>query len=156
MNLSETLHIITESLGYILPEICLAIGAMFILIIELIKPSEQKRFKTILHFVILIATLLLVNTTPYSSSFGGIIKIDSLANFFKNMFLMVVAASLLFPKVKDDIRNRGEYHFLLLALLLGTFLVIQSTNLLVFYLSLELISISSYILTTFSFNKRGY
>lgn len=156
MNLTETLNIIIESLGYILPEICLAVGAVIILVIELIKPNQHRKFKTTLHLLILLVTAFLVTSTAQKTPFNGIIVVDGLSTFFKYLFLIAVGTALLFPKNKEENRSKGEYHFLLITLLLGGFFVLQSTNLLVFYLSLELISIASYILTTFSFDKKGY
>jgi len=130
---------------------------MLILVVELIFQNQKWKTKTALHGFILLVTSFLIYTIPsQKTSFDGLLINDNVSVFIKYLFLLVVGIALLFPKTTNEIRNKGEYHFLLLTILLGAFLVIQSLNLLVFYLSLELISISSYILTTFSFKKKGY
>lgn len=156
MNLSETLHIIIDSLGYILPEVCLAIGALLILVVELFYQNSQWKAKTVLNVLLLMITGYLIYSIPDQKSFNGLLINDNVSTFFKYLFLLVLALVQLFPKSENRIKSKGEYHFLLLSIALGAFLVVQSLNLLVFYLSLELISLSSYILTTFSFKKRGY
>ncbi|MBA4055272.1 MAG: NADH-quinone oxidoreductase subunit N [Marivirga sp.] len=49
----------------------------------------------------------------------------------------------------------SEYYALLLAIVLGAHLLVMSMNLIMVFVSLELISISSYVLTGFSFSKNS-
>lgn len=157
MNLINTLDTIIENLGSILPEVCLALGILIILIVELIFQNKKEILKSIFHGIILLTTAYLIHdTSNLKTSFDGLFVTDRMSIFIKYIFLLVVGFALLFPKTKSDLKNKGEYHFLLLTLLLGAFLVVQSSNLLVFYLSLELISISSFILTTFDFKKKNF
>ena len=49
----------------------------------------------------------------------------------------------------------SEYYAVVLAVLLGAHLLVMSMNLVTVFISLELISIGSYILTGFSFSRAG-
>lgn len=80
--------------------------------------------------------------------FGGLINLDPFASFFK---ILILAATLLmiFISARDSETNRlnqGEYLALILALALGACVMASSTNLLMIYLSLEMVSLVSYVL----------
>ena len=49
----------------------------------------------------------------------------------------------------------SEYYALLLAIVLGAHILVMSTNLIMVFISIELISISSYVLAGFSFSRKG-
>jgi len=84
--------------------------------------------------------------------FLRMLQLDSFAKFFKIFFIAVASATILFSIRSKEISDsyRGEYYGLLLAITLGMSLMASATNLLMIYLALELVSISSYILASFS------
>ena len=79
--------------------------------------------------------------------------VDNFAVFFKLVIslaaIFVVLMSLLSREVKERGRRNGEYFSLMLALTLGMFLMPASTDLVMMYISLELVSITSYIMAGF-------
>jgi len=79
------------------------------------------------------------------------VRLDEFSSFFKVLLLLATAATILFSLRSDelDARLKGEYYALLLAITLGMFLMASSTNLLMIFISLETVSLTSYILAGF-------
>ncbi|MEW6103331.1 MAG: NADH-quinone oxidoreductase subunit N [bacterium] len=88
-------------------------------------------------------------------------SIDSLIVSPFSSFLKVLCTSSLFIVLfmsKDflkGLKNQNEYSFFLLMATIGTMLAVSSNDMIILYISIELISISSYILTCFLKDKKG-
>ncbi len=81
--------------------------------------------------------------------FNGMIANDAFATFFKWLFLARRRASPSSSprRAKDFPPQRiGEFYALLMAIVLGMFLMASATDLLMIYLSIELVSMVSYVL----------
>src|SRR5262245_47982724 len=80
------------------------------------------------------------------SGFGGMIILDGYSQFFKVLIAATLAlAALLSVRTLEGI-PRGEYHALLLLAATGMMLAVSAHDLLPLYLSLELMTLCSYIL----------
>ena len=102
-----------------------------------------------------VLTLPLIAVQP-GSMFYGMIALDPMAVFFKAFLvlasLLVVLAA---PGSKEFSRsNLGEFYALLLGVTLGMMLLASSTDLLMFFLSLEMVSLGSYIMVGYLHNDR--
>ena len=90
--------------------------------------------------------------------FGGLLARDPFADFFKLLFAaagaIVALASMRARDVIDGDRDAAEWGSLLLAVVLGAGLMAAATDLLTAYLSLEFVSVLSYVLTGFSWRSR--
>lgn len=156
VTLKEYIQIILGDFGILLPEATLIIGAFILLMLQLIWKDGKRVAKTILSLFILgVVSLTVANSNLPGQYFSGLLSLTPVSGLVKPFFILITAFILFFPK-GEDLLKRGEYHFLIYMVLLGTMLLTQVNNLLLFYLSLELISITSYILITFSFNKKGF
>ncbi|MFB3910318.1 MAG: NADH-quinone oxidoreductase subunit N [Candidatus Eisenbacteria bacterium] len=80
--------------------------------------------------------------------FQGAVAFDPLSNFFKLLFLVATILVLLLVVTGRDygVRRMGEFFSLLMCVVGGLFLMASSTNLLMLYLSLEMVSYLSYVL----------
>ena len=90
--------------------------------------------------------------------FAGMIAVSKSTTIFKVLFSIAALATLVMSAVFDSykkLRRQVEFQITLLGLLLGCFLLVSVRNLLIFYLAFELVSLSSYILTTLSFDKKS-
>ena len=78
----------------------------------------------------------------------GMICIDPFSHFFKMIFLLSSFSIILISRYEKQLDKNysAEYNALLLIVLLGMFLMSSSINLIMIYLSIELVSIPSYIL----------
>jgi NADH-quinone oxidoreductase subunit N len=93
--------------------------------------------------------------------FGGLVRLDALAYIARAFFAFVTAltAILSMPRKEGRIsfgrgRGDGQFFTLLLCIFLGMNLMGSSNNLLMIYLSLELVSVISFVLAGFKLDDR--
>jgi NADH-quinone oxidoreductase subunit N len=141
---------IVESLGHFGPEMQVAIAALAVFLIDLFLPLRASKH---LAWVALAGCLLPALSVsilgpPEQSLFLGMIAIDSYANFFKVFFLLgaVPVIILSYLSLQLEGRRMGEYYGILLASVFGAILMASSTHFLMLFMSLELLSICSYVL----------
>lgn len=86
--------------------------------------------------------------SPAVSSFVGMVDVGSYANYFNFIFAFITGASLLFGFQYARLRgfSGDEFYGLLLIAALGMVLVASAVHWVIFFLGLELLSISLYIL----------
>jgi NADH-quinone oxidoreductase subunit N len=98
----------------------------------------------------LIATLDLYSAQP-GWLFHRMMILDNFSLFFKVFALAAVILCTWMSLGNNEIKqvHQGEYYTLLLTCTLGMFFMASSSNLLMAYLSLELVSLTSYVLTGF-------
>ena len=147
-----------ESLAYFSPEILLVVFAAAVIIADLLIKNRESELVAYISLVglgcSLVAILItdsLINSDEPISLFFGMIRLDGFAVFFKILLLLATAATILFSLRSEelDARLKGEYYALLLAVTFGMFLMASSTNLLMIFISLETVSLTSYILAGF-------
>ena len=147
-----------ESLLYFSPEILLVIFAVAVIILDLVVKNRESVAVAHLSLVGCLCTFAAVLFTHFSfgdegpiSLFLGMIRLDVFSSFFKILLLLATAATILFSLRSEELdeRLKGEYYALLLAITLGMFLMASSTNLLMIFISLETVSLTSYILAGF-------
>ena len=146
------------SLHLFTPEIALTLGIVLLLVLDLVFSLKRGAAA----FVALIAlasagVMTLVTTGHNTEMFGGLIMRDGFADFFKLLFLLVTAVVVVVAlRSKDAIdytdgedRDATEFYALLLTLNLGMNLMAASTDMLMAYISLEMVSLISYIAVGF-------
>ena len=145
-----------ESLLYFSPEILLVIFAAAVILLDLVVKDRESVAVVYLSLIGLVCVFAAVLITHFSfrnpvSLFFGMIRLDEFSTFFKILLLFATAATVLFSLRSEelDARLKGEYYALLLAITLGMFLMASSTNLLMIFISLETVSLTSYILAGF-------
>ncbi len=147
-----------DSLLYFTPEILLVIFAVAVILLDLIVKNRESAAVAYLSLVGCICTFAAVLFIHFSFGnegpiplFLGMIRLDAFSSFFKILLLLATAATVLFSLRSEelDARLKGEYYALLLAITLGMFLMASSTNLLMIFISLETVSLTSYILAGF-------
>lgn len=154
---------IYESFNYILPEAVLTIFFVVTLLTAIIPRSEspkgRKRSKYLPACMALLGFAIAgfyvskeVNVSALI--FSGMYAVDPFSVFFKVIFLvtgiLIVLFSLQSRELEATSTKYSEYFSLIISLTIGAFFMAGSTNLLMMYLSLELVSISSYILSGFT------
>lgn len=152
---------VTASLDYFGPELLIAVWAMVILLLDLVLPrraSKQLAWVAVLAVVWgTFKVLALGHAPPEGGLFFGMLAVDGYARFFKIFFLLGAVPVILLSYVArelDDARM-GEYYAILLATVFAGMLMASSTHILMAILSLELLSISSYILVGFHKRERA-
>lgn len=145
---------LTQSLKNFLPEITLTITLALVILLDLIFGKKFKNISAVVSIAGLIVTAIFT-VAQYGKTyqiFRGMYVVDPYSTFFKFIFLLSAFIIVIFSMQSYELRETsakrrlGEYYFLILSLTLGAFLMAGAVNLLMMYLSLELVSISSYIL----------
>ena len=151
---------LTSSLQLIKPEIAISILLVVIVLFDLIF-DKRKNLLPFISIVGLLVTAYFVvqqfglNTFAfrYNISSVGLVAVDSFAAFFKMIVLLTSIFVILFSATSSEIINsddrHGEYYTLIMGMILGMFLISSASDLILIYLSIELLSLSSYILAGF-------
>ncbi len=95
------------------------------------------------------ALYLLPSATPLELG-GGMIEINPLTQLVKTVLLVLAAATALISMDGRFTRHVGEYYALLLLATVGAMFLVSAGNVLMIFVSLELLSLSLYVLTAFN------
>lgn len=140
------------SLNFFYPEIILSCTILLLIVLDLLVRSRRAiaAFAIIGCLLSLVATFDLYGAQP-GWLFHRMIILDNFSLFFKVFALVATILTIWISLGSNEIRqvHQGEYYTLLLTCALGMFFMASSSNLLTAYLSLELVSLTSYILTGF-------
>ena len=143
----------------ILPETVLSLFAMALLLLNVFipSPSEQKGYLGYLSFVGIAVTFFFIIVgwnvpTELQGGFSGAVMQDRFALFFKGIFLVAAALSVLITDqyMHREECNHGELYPLILLATAGMMLMSSGTDLMTIFLGLELLSVSLYVLAGFN------
>ena len=137
-----------SSLAFYIPELIIIVSVLLLIIFDIVPFLKGYSFQMSLGTIILAAISLLFTIDVNSSLFMGMIVIDPFSHFFKFIFLLTALSILIVSNYDKQLDKNisTEYNALFLIVILGLFLMSSSINLLMIYLSIELVSIPSYIL----------
>jgi NADH-quinone oxidoreductase subunit N len=134
----------------IAPELILSGTIIAVLLLDLFLRPERKWWSMVLSFIgtaaALAVELTLIGTDR--SSFDGTYVSDSFAVLFKVFFLSVALVILLLSHryFQDGRYFQGEYYFLLLSAFLGMLTISSSRDLLMLFISLELVTAPAWLM----------
>ncbi len=137
------------------PEMALTFGTLFLFVIDLFWKKSPRRvaYLTMGALAVLGVAAWLLARQPDDAQtlFNGMVANDAFANFFKWLFLGAGALTVLVASLGKDFPSQriGEFYALLAAVVLGMFMMASATDLLMIYLSIELVSMVSYVLAGF-------
>tara|TARA_B100000686_G_C16691547_1_gene917934 strand:- start:42 stop:1457 length:1416 start_codon:yes stop_codon:yes gene_type:complete len=143
-----------ENLELIVPEIFISIAIMFLLILGVFKKNSSILVYNLSTISLILLLALIYNLISISdtSLFNESYKIDKLSNFMK--FLMIISGIFVMLTSSKYLQinklNKIEYPVLVLSSILGMMVMISSNDLIVFYMGLELQSLSLYVLASFN------
>jgi len=150
-----------------LPMVLLTLFALGVLLIDLMLPAEWKRLNAVtalLGIAFSAVALFWRIQEPYRAAqahgvplyhfthgFGGSIAMDSFAIYFFYLFLAAGAITILMSTRYLDIEkeSHGEFYALILLSLVGMMGMACGTDLIMLFISLELMAISTYVLVGF-------
>jgi len=142
------------SLNNFLPELTVIITLLVCLILEIIIRKKSPIVSLVAIIGLLItAYLVYLQYGRQEILFAKMLVIDPYSVYFKFIFILSSIFIVLFFELSEEISSSShsnEYNILILSLVLGTFLMSASVNLLMMYLSLELVSLTSYILAGYT------
>ncbi len=146
------------SLRLIAPELWITTGILVVLLSGMLFRDERKAVFSAFFSLVTIggAFLAIIIQADESSTsrliFSAMAAHDPFAVYFKLLFVIVAFITVLISVSSVEIarRHRTEYFVLVLGMLLGMMFLASSTDLIMLYLSFELVSLPAYLLTGFS------
>jgi len=143
----------TVDFNIISPEISLLVVGFVILLISSMKNSSRNSFMLALFGLLLSGYFVVFNQWGHQQSgFFGMITCDNFGMSFKLIFLMVsfitVLLAVRFMNAKGI--NRPEFYALLLFSTMGMMVMANTTDLIVIFLGLEIMSVPLYVMAGFA------
>jgi len=147
-----------ELLKLAAPETLVVLAALTVLVADLISLRElELRFRLVITALIscvgcalAIAWMLVL---PEHANIHGMLVVDPLTQLVKVGVLVMAILTILISIETDFTTHVGEYFALILLAAVGMMFLVSSEDILMIFISLELTSLSLYILT--AFNKRN-
>ena len=140
-----------QSLSYFYPELFLT-GLIIISIIYdlFLDRSKSDRVGWVMVAGLIIITIILwfQDHNRITTLFSNAIVLDPFSTFFKILMIFSTILVALISLYSDDLNEyrKGEYFTLLGIVLFGLFLMVSSIDLIMVYLSIEIVSIMSFVL----------
>jgi NADH-quinone oxidoreductase subunit N len=145
-----------NSLNALFPLIALVVGALLVILLDASIKKENKSYLAYLSIIfLLICGFFGVQSWGKSLSyFNNHLFLDNFALFFSFVLIiatiLVILISMKYLSLQNT--NIGEYYALLILALSGMLIMVSSSDLIVIFLGLEILSMSSYALAGL---KRG-
>ena len=143
-----------NDLHYVWPEVVMTVAVLLALFSDMILGGRDQK---VTGLISVLCTLLVVYFIARLMGEGGthhvfgLVVVDGFALLFKLLaaagLLVVLCYSVFFREFDRD--GIGEFYAVILASTLGIFFLVSTENLLLLYLSLEMLSITSYVLAGF-------
>lgn len=142
---------LSQSMLYIIPELVLLAFGFIVIVFDLIV--DNKKILPIITLIGLFLGLWALAITPPAGIplFSGMITADSFAIFFKLISILIITLVVLMSIEYKSYSPKyaAEYYALLLFITVGLILMASSTNLIMIYMAIEFVSLTSYILVGF-------
>lgn len=139
---------------FLLPELVLCFGAIMILLVSLWRNSFRISITiTLLAGLVSLLLLATAGETQPQRLFSNWIVIDGLSVILR--ILMDIGLLMICLMTSGRQRRAPEYFMLMLFALGGAHLLVITGNFLLIFLTIEIISISTYALASYSFDKKG-
>jgi NADH-quinone oxidoreductase subunit N len=137
-----------------LPEIILTSAILLVLFVDLFLPDERKSWNSLIAMAgVLGSTIALLTLVgERRTTFGGMFVLDGYALLFKFLFLSIAVIVILISMnyLDETVRSsQGEFYFLLLSSFLGMLLMASARDLLMLFVSLELVSAPGFLVAGF-------
>src|SRR6266487_3908314 len=148
-----------ELLKLAAPETIVVVAALVVLAVDL---TTMRELDTRVRFIIggmiggagCVAAILLMLVMPvHANAFGGMLVVEALTQFVKIALLVLTIFTVLLSIESNFTTHVGEYLALILFAAVGMMFLVSAEDILMIFISLELTSLSLYILT--AFNKRN-
>ncbi len=139
------------SLSYFGPELLLTGTILIAIIVDLFYRAEKSSRVGywVMAGILLTLVALLVNDNgvPVSLFLGTVVS-DPFSTFFRILILIATICTILVSYNENELQNQrvGEYYILIAIMVLGMFVMVAAADLIMVYLSLEIVSIMSFIL----------
>jgi len=135
----------------IIPEIIVLLTACIVLLVDLFAPQKDRAFTlavtTIIGLLLAIISEVQLHGKDITGFYGTVVA-DDFSVLFELIYLSVTIVTVFISRhyISENEMNFGEYYVLLLTAVSGMMFMTSGLDLLVIFIGLEIMSISSYIL----------
>ncbi len=140
-----------NNLNILLPEIFLSLSIFTFLMIGVFVKKSFNLIFNLTSLILILAIAMILNSPSYEEKiFLDSFTRDSFSNYFKILILISSLFVLNSSKnfITENKLDKFEYPIIILLSILGMFFMVSSNDLILFYLGLELQSLSLYILAS--------
>jgi len=140
-----------QSLRLFIPELII-LSTILVAIIADLFYSKEKSYKVgywvLTGLLLAMVVLWLTDKTEVTTLFLNSIALDPFSRIFKFIFILATLFVIIMSMRASDLQKvrTGEYFVLLAVVVLGMFLMASSIDLIMVYISIEVVSIASFIL----------
>lgn len=145
------------SLAYSLPELVLGAAVVALFLLDLVvKRKELLGDVALLTMAVVVVLSTRLLWSDSAALYNGAMALDRFALFFKVLIALAAFGAIWMSLGSREIQRNdaGEYWPVLLASTLGMLFMSSATNLLMAYLALEFVSLTSYVLAGFMRHSR--
>lgn len=159
------MNVMTQSLRFFMPEAALLAGIMLVFVVELAFLNFARPMRRLAAAVIALATLAaaavacIATRAPAGVAtpiFHAMAVADGFGDYFNLVFLAAAAILTVCAYASAEVEppRAPEFFALALAMTLAMFLLASANTLLMIFISIEFLSITSYVLTAFKRRDR--
>ena len=143
-----------QSLEFFIPELILTITILAALITDLfVKKSKTNMIGWVLGVGLVVVGLSVHNlsSVPPTTLFLDMIVIDPFSSFMKIIIILSTLLVIVASWVNDELENyrKGEYFTIMGIMVMGLFLMTSSVDIIMLYISIEVVSIMSFVLAAY-------
>ena len=143
-----------QSLEFFIPELILTITILAALITDLfVKKSKTNMIGWVLGVGLVIVGLSVHNlsSVPPTTLFLDMIVIDPFSSFMKIVIILSTLLVIVASWVNDELEKyrKGEYFTIMGIMVMGLFLMTSSVDIIMLYISIEVVSIMSFVLAAY-------
>ncbi|NTV67459.1 MAG: NADH-quinone oxidoreductase subunit N [Chlorobaculum sp.] len=153
-EIQSIISILKGGAAYFVPEIYLSALFMVLIVVDLITWRKNSRFLATVTIAGLLGSLYFIykqQPLPDSEFFFGMYALDRFGIFFKYFFvasgILAVLTTMIDKPLNKQESGMGEYYALLVAMVVGMMMMASSTDMLMMFLAMELVSLSAYAMT---------
>lgn len=148
MNLNQ----IIVDLSYFIPELILTGVVVMVILYDLFQNADssiRSGYLALGGLVLTIIALIGQNVSTPMGIFSNMLAVDGFGQYLKILVSVGAILVMWMSFNSNELKNRrvGEYYVLILILVLGMFFLVSATHLLSIYISLEMVSIMSFLLS---------
>ncbi len=143
-----------QSLEFFIPELILTITILAALITDLfVKKSKTNMIGWVLGVGLVVIGLSVHNlrSVPPTTLFLDMIVIDPFSSFMKIVIILSTLLVIVASWVNDELEKyrKGEYFTIMGIMVMGLFLMTSSVDIIMLYISIEVVSIMSFVLAAY-------
>ncbi len=142
------------SVEFFIPEIYLSLLFMLLIVVDLVAKGKKNNLLSITTLLGLAGSIYFIfrqQTMPAGELFFGMYVLDEFAIFFKYFFvlsgILAVIITMADEQFESEVKSMGEYYALVVAMVIGMIMMASSADMMMIFLSMELVSFTAFILT---------